>query len=159
MPQNTFGCQIEEVKITKMTIKSEPLGLEDWNFQDLLFSLRRTNGENFKILKYLTWHGFDEFGWTDPYGIFHDSSLLRCFLGKSKVYYMDFFLRLVCLRYFLQEFFFMELPSWRHPQRPRQVAIFEIFTFSSGFLGKWANFQYLNFIFLNRTNPQLSGSI
>lgn len=59
------------------------------------------------------------------YGIFHDSSLLRWFLGKSKVYYMDFFLRLVYLRYFLQEFFFfMELPSWRHPQRPRQVAIF-----------------------------------
>ena len=53
-------------KILKMAINSESLGLCSWNFWNLLFSMRLSNGEYFKDFKFFTWHGFDEFGWNDP---------------------------------------------------------------------------------------------
>ena len=55
-----------------MAIKSETLGLCRWKFWNFLFSVRLSNGESSRILKFLTWHGFDEihqihvkFGWND----------------------------------------------------------------------------------------------
>ena len=44
-------------KILKMAINSESLGLCSWNFWNLLFSMRLSNGEYFKDFKifYLTW--------------------------------------------------------------------------------------------------------
>ena len=48
-----------------MAIKSESLGLCSWNFWNFLCSMGLSNSE-YLILKFLTWHGIDEFGWNDP---------------------------------------------------------------------------------------------
>ena len=68
MLQITLCPQIQQEK--SLAIKSEPLGLScslaavlfgifysQWDYQTVNIS---------RILIFLTWHGFDEFGWNDP---------------------------------------------------------------------------------------------
>ena len=61
MLQITFCPQIQQEK----SLKSELLRLCSWNFWNFPFSVRLSNGKISKLLKFLTWHGFNEFGWND----------------------------------------------------------------------------------------------
>ena len=54
-------------KILKMAIKFEPIGLCSWIF-GIFYSQWDNQMVNIpRILKFLTWHGFDEFDWNDPF--------------------------------------------------------------------------------------------
>ena len=54
-------------KILKMAIKSEPLELCTWNFWNFLSQGDYKLVNISRILKFLTLHGFNQFGWNDPF--------------------------------------------------------------------------------------------
>ena len=66
MYQITFCPQVQQEKSLKLPYNLDHLGYvaeifgifySQWDYQMVNIS---------RILKFLTWHGFDEFGWNDP---------------------------------------------------------------------------------------------